>query len=300
MIVEPAENAPPHFFLIGVRAPNGGAQDDGAGGVSHEDVGTIALRAGVDFSGAPLANPGEVATDDAAYADMPDGGPFRHEADIATYKPRPDVIVVDDLPAILTPLQMADLGLGDPVDVSEAFYGHLAATNFGTVRIDRGAGFGAAVARPFGWANRGDGGDAPTPGTRQALAGTHPIPGGVPPARRERYLAEFNKDGGAHKLPIGYDNAYQNGGALPGEAFFAPGDRLRFDELGAPPPITLTIPAAPPLTARGEDGPLDPPLPLTPLVDTVVMDRAAQTFTLIWRATFPWEARLETARLEVG
>ena len=46
--------------------------------------------------------------------------------------------------------------------------------------------------------------------------------------------------------------------------------------------------------------PLDPPLTLTPRVDTVVMDRRPATFTFIWRATFLWEPRFETATLEVG
>ncbi|SNR51207.1 hypothetical protein EYF88_10860 [Paracoccus sediminis] len=63
---------------------------------------------------------------------------------------------------------------------------------------------------------------------------------------------------------------------------------------------TVTIPAAPVLAVTQDGAPLDPPLTLTPLADTVVMDRGAREFLILWRATFPWDARFETATLEVG
>ena len=81
--------------------------------------------------------------------------------------------------------------------------------------------------------------------------------------------------------------------------------------LGVVPPAAFTRVALPEtLRARVAEGvtlavtldgaPLDPPLALTPLVDTVVMDRAAQQFLFVWRVTFPWEARFEAATLEVS
>ena len=43
-----------------------------------------------------------------------------------------------------------------------------------------------------------------------------------------------------------------------------------------------------------------PAVTLQPLVDTVVLDRAAGDVTMTWRATFLWEDRLEAADLEIG
>lgn len=38
---------------------------------------------------------------------------------------------------------------------------------------------------------------------------------------------------------------------------------------------------------------------MVPRVDTVVMDRGAATFTLVWRAVLPWEDRYASATLRV-
>jgi hypothetical protein len=54
------------------------------------------------------------------------------------------------------------------------------------------------------------------------------------------------------------------------------------------------------LAVTRDGAPLDPPLTLSPLADTVVIDRGAQQVLILWRATFPWDARYETATLEVS
>ncbi|ATY30912.1 hypothetical protein [Sphingomonas psychrotolerans] len=100
-------------------------------------------------------------------------------------------------------------------------------------------------------------------------------------------------------MPRSFDNGFLNGAPLPGEAAFAPGARLSFaPSVGAAVPI-LTIPPAPVLTVTEDGAPLDPPVDLVPQVDTIVVDRTAAQFLLVWRASFAWEARLETATLTV-
>jgi hypothetical protein len=54
------------------------------------------------------------------------------------------------------------------------------------------------------------------------------------------------------------------------------------------------------LTVTQGGAPLDPTLTLEPLVDTVVLDRGAAEVLLLWRVTFPWEARFEDATLEIA
>lgn len=267
MIVQPGPQAPPHFFLIGNRAPPGGL------GTDFEAVGTVVVRQAVGFTGAP-AEAGEVLKEDKAFAGQPAEGPFRYESEIAPWKPEPDVVVVDELAAFLTPLQIADPDLAQV----------LAAQPFGTVEVDRGAGFGVALARTYGWAPR-------NVGARLALAG------------REGALNDPSSlkgfDAHQFKLPDDFDNRFMNGRPLAG-AMLKPGDRLRFTRTAGNVVTSVTIPAAPALAVTRDGEPLDPPLVLNPLVDTVVMDRGTSTFTLVWRATFPWDPALETATLEVG
>lgn len=264
MIVEALPGAPPHFFLIGFRAVPGNV------GPSAEQRGVVVTRTLLDFAGTPLPA-GAVRTEDEAFAGQPKSGPFRHEAEIAVWKPVPDVAVVADLASFLTPTQIAD---------ADALPETIAAAPFGTLAVDRGAGFGPPTLRSFGHRPRGS-------GVRLGLAGD-PGAAGDPAS-----LTGFDPD--QFDLPRGFDNGFANSAPLPGAAPFAPGDRLRFAPNAGPPVPDLTIPAAPVLTITGTD-----PAPvLVPTVDTITVDRTAAQFALVWRASFPWEARFETATLNV-
>ncbi len=291
------EMTPPPMFLRGVRAPvgqtvayvPGDPADPADDATTFEEVGTIVVRSKVSFAGAVLT-PGDVATEDVPLDGAPVSGPFLYESDIPIWKPAPDVVVIDQITAI-------DAVVNHPLvaplpappyddDLAARIATALTTAPFGSVEVDRGAGFGPAIALNFGWLTR-------TENPRKALAGFE-LPND--PWR----LSKFKAD--QFKLPEGYDNAFLNGRALAGQAAFAPGDKLRFtDTTGAVNVVTtLTIPVAPTLTVTEDDAPLDPPLNLVPLVDTVVMDRGAGTFLILWRATFPWDARYETATLEVA
>lgn len=258
MILKPGPTARPHFFLLGFRAPPGGM---GLGGQA-EKVGVLVARNAVRFDGTPVS-PGPVLVADEPFAGSPAEGPFRHESEIATDKPAPDVIVV-----------------------------HGAAhtdTAFGTLRVDRGTGFGAATALRFGWRVR-------TGGLRLVEAGREGATGDP------RSLKGF--DPAVADLPDNFTNRFNNGhnsAPVSPALAFQEGHRLQFTDTTVGPAVsrTLTIPAPPALSVTENGAPLSPPLTLQPRVDTVVMDRAAQLFTIVWRATFPWQARYETATLAV-
>lgn len=297
MILDAADSAPPHLFLRVNRAPVGqlATYDPGDPAtpeddtVSFEEVGAFVARMKVSFAG-ELLDPGEVEPTDTVYDEFPESGPFRYEADIPAWKPLPDVVVVDDI------LSIAAL-VGSPVlapfpaapydaDEAAAIDGVLTITPFGSVAIDRGSGFGPEIPRDFGWLHR-------TSGPRLGQAG---FAATNDPWQLNAFDAE------AFALPEGYDNGFLNGRPLAGETPFSVGDTLRFTDTtgGGSVVTTLTIPAPPMLGVSADGAPLDPPLSLTPLVDTVVMDRGAQEFLLLWRVTFPWEDRLEAATLEVS
>lgn len=298
MIIQAADNALPHLFLRGFRAPVGQkaahVQGDPANPAddttTFEEVGTFVARSRLSFAGVAV-DPGDVATEDKPYDGAPAAGPFRYESDIPVWKPAPDVVVVDAITAIDAVVNDPAIAPLPPPPYSDALAADidtvLVAAPFGTVEIDRGAGFGPVLGLNFGWLSRGT---AP----RLALAGDA--------ATNDPWqLNTFKAD--QFKLPAGYDNGFQNGRPLAGQQAFARGDRLRFtDTTPAGPDVvtTVTIPAAPVLAVTQDGAPLDPPLTLTPLADTVVMDRGAREFLILWRATFPWDARIETATLEVG
>jgi hypothetical protein len=300
MIVDATDTALPHMFLRGFRAPvgqkvahlQGDPLDPEDDAVTFQEVGTFVARAVVDFSG-DIDTESEVATEDVVYDNMPAAGPFRYEADIPVWKPDLDVVIVDaigNISAVVTDPTFPPPPAGEYSDAEAAVIdGLMVAASFGTVAIRRGTGpldpFDAAIARNFGWLPRGSGG-------RLALAGDA--------ATNDPW--QLNKfDAERFELPSGYDNAFQNGNPLPGEAGFSAGQALRFTDTTPVGGVrTLTIPPGPVLTVTEDGAPLDPPLDLAPLVDTVVMDRGAQQFLLIWRATFPWEARFESATLEVS
>ncbi|ATY30913.1 hypothetical protein [Sphingomonas psychrotolerans] len=142
MIVEAGPDAPPHFFLLGFRAPPGQV------GPAAEQRGVIVTRTVLSFAGASLPA-GEVKTEDEPFAGQTESGPFRYEAEIAVWKPVPDVAIVADLTTFLSAAQIAD---------TDALPATIAATNFGSVAIDRGAGFGASLPRTYGHRPRGEGG----------------------------------------------------------------------------------------------------------------------------------------------
>lgn len=269
MIIQAGDTALPHMFLRGFRAPSGGAVYDGVADiVSGEEVGTFVAKARMNAAGQPL-DPGEVDPVDKPYAGADPSGPFAFEAEIALSKPRPDIVVVHSADA-------AGLVLDGQL--------------FGTVNIDRGAGFGVAEPRNFGWTPRD-----PRPG-RGDDAGIEGVTG------VERHLTSFN--GERYTLPEGYRNSFWNGTPPPVSPTLSgpqlsPGHRVRFaDTMG---PVTeIVIPPGPVLAVTQGGAPLDPPLALTPLVDTVVMVRSPLSFLLLWRASFPWDARYESATLEVS
>ena len=268
MIVEAGPGAPPHFFLIGFRAPPGGV------GPAAEKRGVVITRSLLSFAGIALPA-GAVKETDEAFAGQSASGPFRTEADIPVWKPVPDVAVVADLASFLTPAQIGN---------TNALPATIAATAFGSLAVDRGSGFGAAVNRSYGHRPRGS-------GVRLGLAGD-PGAAGDPAS-----LLGF--DPSLFDLPRGFDNAFANSAPLPLEAPFAPGDRLRFTPAAGAMVPDLTIPAAPVLNVTENGAPLSPPLDLLAMVDTVVVDRTAGQFALVWRATFAWQARYETATLTV-
>ncbi len=298
MIIQAADFALPHMFLRGFRAPvgqkvahvPGDPADPADDTTTFEEVGTFVARARLSFGGAAM-DPGEVSTEDKPYDGAPAGGPFRYEFDIPVWKPAPDVVVVDaitSIPAVVNDPAIAPL---PPPPYSAALAADidavLVAAPFGTVEIDRGAGFGAALALNFGWLSRGV---APRLGLAGDAVTNDPW-----------QLNKFKAD--QFKLPGGYDNAFQNGRPLAGQQGFAPGDRLRFTDttpIGPDVVTVVTVPDAPALAVTLDGAPLDPPLALTPRADTVVMDRGTQEVLILWRATFPWDARYETATLEVS
>jgi hypothetical protein len=298
MIIQASDSALPHMFLRGFRAPVGqtvshvpgdpGTPDDDT--TTFEEVGTFVARSKLSVAGATLP-PGDVATEDKPYANAPASGPFRHESDISVWKPAPDVVVVDALASISLLATDPAIGplLGAPFTTAQAedIDAALVAAPFGSVAIDQGAGFGPTVPLNFGWLSRGV-----LP--RLALAGQALT-------NDPWQLNKFKAD--QFKLPSGYDNLFLNGRPLAGQQPFATGDRLRFTDTTPVGPDVVTvviIPAAPVLAVTEGGAPLDPPLTLSPLADTVVLDRGAQEVLILWRATFPWDPRFETATLEVS
>lgn len=261
MIVQADPQAPPHFFLIGTRAPAGGAGPAGTG----ERVAVLVVTQRVHFDGRVGAGD-EVRSKDAGIDELWLSGPFRYEAEIAPTKPVPDAVVVDALATMLP---------GGPFAPPDAVEAALAATVFGSVEVRRTTPAHVHGGRRFGWRPRGT---AP----RLGLAGQA---GAFVP--------------GAQALPANFSNAFFNGQPLNGEPLFGPGDTLAFIDTAAnsrvlripQPPVTLAI--------TRDGGPLSPPATMQLQVDTVVMDLAISAFNLVWRAVLPWEARFAGATLQV-
>jgi hypothetical protein len=140
---------------------------------------------------------------------------------------------------------------------------------FGNINITRAGVSTGNIAWSFDWLPRSE---AP----RLGLAGD---------------AAGFDPD--VQDLPTGFDNIFLNGQPT-GADLLSQGDTVAFLPLGR----TVTIPAPPRFEATQDGAALDPPLTLTPLVDTVVADTEHSEFVIVWRAVFPWETRFENATLE--
>lgn len=252
-----------HFFLVGPRAPLGGVGPD------SERVGTLVQRSRIDTAGA-LLDPGEVIVTDVVFDEAVADSPVRYEAEIALFKPEPDVAIVSNNPAPPPP----------PLPAPQ--------NAFGSIEIRRAgqAGPWPNIDRNFDWLPRSE-------GPRLALAGQ-----ADPPPSDGSTLSEF--DAVAFDLPRNYSDGFQNGQPVAGEDPFRTGDVIVFDQ-AAGPLRSVTIPQAPALAALDADGkPLTDPPSLDPVVDTVVLDIAENVFTLTWRTTFSWEDRFETATLEIA
>lgn len=287
MIVQ-ALQARPHLLLLGTRAdPDAPASDQG------QRVAAFVVRDVLGFEGAP-ADAGEVLLEDVPLQSDATGAPFRYESEIAPWKEMPDVVVVDDLLTILPGWPLPPQGQQWTEDEKAAAEAAIGASIFGTVAVARftPAGpnpvFGSPVERRFGWLSRATGdrklaaGDA----SNFPVAPPPPAPAPEPP---EPTL-----------LPHGFRNTFFNGRPLPGQDLFGAGDSLRFTQAGANPPgpWVVTMPSAPVLRIVDADGePLQPPASMEAKVDTVVMDRGAGTFTIVWRAVLPWEERFAQATL---
>ena len=245
MQIDAPENSP-HFFLIGPRAPLGGK------GPAFEEVGTLVYKAKRSTTGDRL-EPDKILVTDEPFLEPQTTGPFRFEADIAVYKPEPDVVIVGGFPQT--------------------------GNNFGKVEILRGGGSGTSVveAHPYDWIGKDD-------AARMALAGD---------------LGAFAASE-TNRLPDGFQNGFHNGRPINEQDVFEEGDVLIFDpDQAGDPKVTLTIPAPPGLVVTIDDQPPEPPLTVNPRVDTVVYVENEAVFTFVWRWTFPWEARFETAKLEI-
>lgn len=274
MLVQADPAASPHFFLLATRAPLGGSGPQG------ERVAVLVARDRRNFAGDAL-DAGQVLLEDQALEPAWQSGPFRHEAEIAPYKPEPDVVVVDATAAMLP---------GGPFSPPQAVEAALALALFGNVAVDRGAGFGAATPLHFGWRSR-------RAAPRLALAGR---PGVANDPGDPSSLSNFNP--ALVALPDQFRDAFHNGQPLAGQALLEAGHRLRFtDTTGAVDVVTtLVIPPPPVRLAISQQGaPLSPPVALRPQLDTVVMDRGTASFTLVWRAVLRWEARFAAATLQV-
>jgi len=236
------------FFFIGLRVK----PTDG----TTQQVGVVVVKKTVLSDGTVV--PGQVEQADNSYTGQAGQVPFRVESDLAATKPKVDVIVVRD---------QGDDGL-----------------QYGSARIDRGAGFGVAATRPYGWQDR-------TVDPRKSLAGQ---------------AGTFHPTG--QNLPVQFSNSFFNGGAMPNnpEPILQPGQVVEFIPLSPPvsppvgPPGQVSMPAAPQFAFTLDGQPISPPVTLNLGVDTVMFDAATTRFQLSWRAVFEWEPRLELTTLKIS
>lgn len=264
MLLDDSVTAKKAFFLLGNRVHPGSVQsDDGSG----QRVAVVVKRDVLGYDGTvqPLT---DVLLEDQPLKAVWKAGPFLYESEMAPYKPVPDVVVLDTLEHMVG---------GTPGTVEDAETG-IAASNFGSVAVARGTGSFGQELLPlrFGWLSR-------LAAPRLGMAGD----------------ALNFRASETQVLPVGFRNSFFNGRPLGTEALFSAGDRLRFTDT-ANLQRTVRITLAPVL--RIEDGngaPLQPPVQLLPQADTVILDRVAETFTIVWRAVLPWQERFAAATLVV-
>lgn len=244
--------APPNLFFIGLRAPAGGAGPNG----TAQRVGVVVLKQTV-LSDGTVNHSNPILEKDVPYAGESNNGPFQLESDLVPTKPDLDVIVVR--------------GKNDDNHP------------YGSAQIDRGAGFGAALPRNYGWQSR-------VGGPRVNFAGNN--------------LRNFVANG--RNLPEQFNNAFFNGDPMPGEARLQAGHGVTFTPSASPPAPApagpsgqLRVPPAPTLQFSLNGRPISPAVTVELRVDTVVFDALANTFLVSWRAVFPWEDRLEPSTLNI-
>jgi hypothetical protein len=157
---------------------------------------------------------------------------------------------------------------------------------FGTVRIDRGSGFEPALLLPFGWRDRRQG-----PRLAQAGAAAAFVPPQVAdPANPPSLVERLN-------LPVGFRNAFFNGGHFPGLQHLAEDNVVEFHDGSVARQVE--IPRGPEVTVTSGGAPISPAVSVATTADTVVYDMAGGRFLVTWRSVFPWAAHLEAATLEV-
>jgi hypothetical protein len=227
------------FFTVAARAGN------------PSPVGVVIFKYTLALNGQPATTQETVWQADELYPPPPDAQPrlaIKYEGDLASFKPFADIVIVRDSSL---------------------------AGAFGNVRIDRGAGFGAATATIYGWRSRTD-------EPRKSEAGTN--------------LAAFQPDpANKYKLPDNFQNNFFNGSPLTGVALLKAGDVVQFDPPGAGNAQSVTIPPAPVLRILNVE---NPPA-ITQNADTVIYHESGARFVVVWRGIFAWDDRLHSATLEV-
>ncbi|NLS75684.1 MAG: hypothetical protein GXY76_00350 [Chloroflexi bacterium] len=187
----------------------------------------------------------------------------------------------------------SDLAADKPTLDVVAARNHPARGYFGRIRIDRqdGAGYQPAAGTDldWGWQSRTQGNDPPS-------GAANPRPG---QAGDVAAFAPETSD--PAKLPVGFDNAFYNGGRLRDLARLKAGDWVQFSYWYGVGWVVwpVAIPAGPQLAITVGGAPIDPPVSLALHADTVVWDMTTWRFAIVWRAVFPWEERLAAAVLEV-
>ena len=249
MKVETAPGFPyPQMFFVAGRAA-------GAAFPPVQAVGALIVKQTISVSGASIAQE-NVAMTDVEYAGAGPGDlAIQFEADLVPSKPVLDLVVVraSRAPGV-----------------------------FGTFQIDRGLGFSAAAALPFGWQDRRTGARALEAG--DVVTFTPPaVPDPANPPPLEVRLA----------LPNNFRNAFFNGGQVSGLTHLKGNDAVRFDD-GAMV-RQLTVPPGPVVAM------VDGPAPvITTTADTVVYDIPGARFLVTWRSVFAWSPALEAATLRVA
>ncbi len=259
MQVEVSDSFPyPNMFLIAGRTL-------GTAAPPIEPVGALIVKQTVQTNGA-IGPQKDIRMSDVEYSDPADPSDphldIRIETDLIPYKPFADLVAVRDsfVPGI-----------------------------FGTVRIDRGTGFGGFLPLDYGWRDR-----LKDPRKSEAGDAANFVPVQItdpanPPPLIERL-----------KLPNGFENGFFNGGHPAGIGHLQEDNIIEFHDISPNPSFGVILPKGPTVTITMNDKPISPPVNIELGIDTVVYDISASHFLVTWRAVFPWEDRLADATLEAS